>query len=325
MPSTFPADLSFIGIAKEVTAGTFVASSAWMPVKKITFQPQQEYANVEVMVGSMGTDFQRIPTFGWGEIEIGGPVYADSIAWIAAGILGDVTDTGSSAPYTHAFSLKNSTDGQPTTHSVNDFYGAANRGIAGLKWTDLEITWTAEGILDYTAKGTGLSQAVQTKPTQSYTGILPMPAWVGALTVAGSAVSITSDGSIKLSRKFEIQKVMNGTQVPTEVLVTTLSVSGKYKALMQDDTELTRYLTNTQPTLNINFQQGASTLAQQLQFHCQIAAYDKPPKITQDPGKPVVIEAEWSALLNTTDAGASGGYSPVKCTIQNANASGLYQ
>lgn len=284
----------------------------------------QEYQHVEVMQGSMGTEFGRVPTFNWATMDLGGPVYADSIAWIIAGILGDVTDTGATAPYSHAFALKNSGNGQPTTHSVNDYYVANNRGAAGVKWHDLELKWTADGLLDYTAKGSGLSQAAQAKPTQSYTGILPASAWQGVLTVAGTSILTSLDGSIKFSRKFEAIKAMNGTQTPTTILVTTLSVSGKYKALMFDDTELNRYLNNSEPTLSFNFTQGSGAALTQILVACQVAAYDKPPKITQDPGKPVVIEAEWSAILNTTNAGASGGYSPCKVTVQNATGPGLY-
>ena len=37
-----------------------------------------------------------------------------------------------------------------------------------------------------------------------------------------------------------------------------------------------------------------------------------------------LVNRDFMALANTTDAGASGGYSPIKVTIQNADVAGTY-
>ena len=316
MATGSPSDSSFIGISKESIEGTFVPSTASIGCSKIQILHPVDYLKVLGMRGSMVEEYGVVQGFKWGGVELGGPVYADTIGWFLAGILADLTNTGTTAPYTSAMSLKN--NGQPTTHSVNDFFAAANEGVAGVKWHDLEIKWTAEGLLEFDVKGTGLSAAVQSKPTLSITGILPTPAWVGILTIGGVAVSKSNDGSIKFTRKMIVEKLMNGTQAPTTVLLTSLAVTGKYKALMDDETELTRYTTNTQPTFVVNFAQGAGAAATQLQIQCSVAAYDKDPKISQTPGAPVEIEAEFTAIANATDAGASGGVSPCKVTVQSA-------
>ena len=318
MATGSPSDLSFIGIAKESIEGTFTPATASIGCSKIQILHPVDYLKVLGMRGSMVEEYGVVQGFKWGGVELGGPVYADTIGWFLAGILADLTNTGTTAPYTSAMSLKNSGTAQPTTHSINDFFVAANEGVAGVKWHDLEIKWTAEGLLEFDVKGTGLSTAVQSKPTLSITGILPTPAWIGTLTVGGVAVSKSNDGSIKFTRKMLVQKLMNGTQAPTTVLLTSLAVTGKYKALMDDETELTRYLTNTQPSVVANFQQGTGATATQLQIQCSQAAYDKDPKITQASGAPVEIEAEFTAIPNATDAGASGGVSPCKVTVQSA-------
>lgn len=313
-----PSDLSFLGVSKETVEGTFVPSTAYVGCSKIKILHPVDYAKVLAMRGSMVEQYGVVPTFKWGGIEIAGPVYADTIGWMLAGILADLTNTGTTAPYSSAMSLKNSGNGQPTTHSVNDYSVAANEGVAGVKWTDLEIKWTADGLLEFDAKGTGLSVATQVKPTASITAVLPTPAWVGSLTIGGTAMSKSSDGSVKFQRKFEVLKLINGTQIPTSVFLGPLAVTGKYKAVMDDQTELTRYLTNTQPVWLMNFQQGAGAAATQLQIQCSQAAYDVDPTIDQSPGKPVTIEASFTAIANSTDAGASGGLSPCKVTVQSA-------
>lgn len=315
---TQPSELSFLGIGKESIEGTFVPATSYIQCKKIQILNPVDYLHAMAFTGSMVEELGVVQGFKWGGAEIGGDVYADTVGWLLAGILGDLTNTGTAAPFQSAMSVKNSGNGQPVTHSVNDFYAAANRGVAGLRWHDLEIKWTAEGLMEFDAKGTGLSTAVQTKPTISISAILPTPAWIGTLTIASIAVSKSHDGSIKFTRKTEVEKLMNGTQAPTTVFFGALGVTGKYKALMDDETELTRYLTNTQPTLVFDFQQGAGAALTELKIQCSKAAYDKDPKITQTAGKPVEIEMEFTAEPNATDAGASGGLSPCKVTVQSA-------
>lgn len=315
---TQPAELSFLGIAKEVAEGTYVAPSAFIGCKKIDVGRPIDYARVNALRGSMVEEYGVVPTFKWGKVDIGGPVFADTIGWILAGILADLTNTGSAAPFQSAMSLKNSGNAQPTTHSITDFAVAMTQGVAGVKWTDLEIKWTAEGLLEFDAKGLGLSVADQSKPAASMTAVLPTPAWIGTLTIGGVAMSKSSDGSIKFQRKNKVMKLMNGTQVPTTVFLMSLMVTGKYKAVMDDETELNRYILNTQPTFVANFQQGAGASLTQLQIQCSQAAYDKDPKITQQAGEPVTIEAEFTGIANATDAGASGGVSPCKVTVQSA-------
>src|SRR5579859_588611 len=315
---TQPAELSFLGIAKEAVEGTFVPSTAYIGCKKIEVGRPIDYARVEAMRGSMVKEYGVVPTFKWGTVAIGGPVFADTIGWILASILGDLTNTGATGPFSSAMSLKNSGNGQPTTHSIDDNFVAGNQGVAGVKWTDLELKWTAEGLLEFDAKGIGLSVADQTKPSASMTGVLPTPAWIGVLTIGGTGVVKSSDGSIKFSRANKVMKLMNGTQIPTTVMLMALTVTGKYKAVIDDEVELNRYILNTQPTWVANFTQGAGASLTQLQVQCSQAAYDKDPKITQQAGEPVTIEAEFTAIANSTDAGASGGVSPCKVTVQSA-------
>ena len=315
---TQPSELSFVGIAKEGTEGLFVPSTAYIGCSKIKILHPIDYARVKALRGSMVEEYGVVPTFKWGGVELGGPVYADTIGWMLAGILGDLTNTGTAAPFQSAMSLKNSGNGQPTTHSVNDNYVAANQGVAGVKWTDLEIKWTAEGLLEFDAKGTGLSVADQSKPSASMTGVIPTPAWLAVLTLGGVGMSKSNDGSIKFARTNKVIKVLNNTQVPLTVFLSSLMVTGKYKAIMDDETELNRYITNTQPSFLVNFQQGAGAGVQQLQIQCSQAAWDKDPTITQTAGSPIEIEAEFTAIANATDAGASGGVSPCKVTVQSA-------
>ena len=89
----------------------------------------------------------------------------------------------------------------------------------------------------------------------------------------------------------------------------------------EDETELLRYLNSTQPSLDITF--GSTINANtQIKFHSTSVVYT-PADVVR--GKDYVeIQIAWKARANTTDAGASGGHSAMKVTLQNANASGTY-
>ncbi len=115
---------------------------------------------------------------------------------------------------------------------------------------------------------------------------------------------------------------LTSTQTPAAIFLGPLTVKGKFQAFIDDDTELTRYLTNTQPSLDFNWTTGSGAALVQLKLHMTSAAYTNA-KITR--GKDyVAIDAEFEAVANLTDAGASGGYSPIKATLQNAVAAGTY-
>src|SRR5439155_18825264 len=119
--------------------------------------------------------------------------------------------------------LKNTTV-NPTAHSLHDFYVAANRAVAGCQWHEVTIKWNGAGLIEYEAQATGLSTAPQTKPTFSFTGLLPTPAWVGIATIGGGVVTKTTEGQVKFVRKMEVLKAINNTQVPISIFLGPLVV-----------------------------------------------------------------------------------------------------
>jgi hypothetical protein len=91
---------------------------------------------------------------------------------------------------------------------------------------------------------------------------------------------------------------------------------------MENDTQLTNYLTNTQPAIVVNWTQGSGSTATQIQFTLTKGAYTAA-AITRDKDF-VEIDVDINAMGNTTDAGSSAGYSNVKWVLQNAKPSGTY-
>jgi hypothetical protein len=320
---------SYLGIAKEVTKGTAVAPTDFIPVMASKLKPVDVIGDLydQGLRGSLVKDYAYIQGRVNSTFDFGGPVFADTFGYMVAGLLGSDTVTGASAPYTHTISLKNATatgaDAQPTSFTLTDYYAANVRAYAGIQIHDLSLKTTSDGLLDYDAKGTGWESAAASTPTPSFSTVLPIPTWIGTVSIGGSTVANSIDGEITMTRSVTPIFGISNTQNPYQIFVGALETKGKLRFVMENDTELTRFLTNTQPAIVLNWAQGAGASATQVQCTLTKGAYTA---ATIDRGKDYVeIEVEINAQGNTTDVGATGGYGNIKWVLQNAKPSGTYQ
>jgi len=232
-------------------------------------------------------------------------------------------------PDWHVINVNNGTSGggQVTSHTLTDFYnssaGSPARQYAGHQWHEVAVKFTAEGLLEHTSKGTGLVPSVQVaKPSQSFTTVNPTPSWTGIVTIGGTVISTIADGDLTITRTMELIPALTGTQQYANVWLGEITCKGKLVAIVTDDTELTRMLTNTQPSLDLNFSQGSGATSQQVIFHMTNCAYLK---AKPNRGKQwVAYDIEWEAVGNSTDVGASGGFGVVTAKLGNNIATGTY-
>ena len=319
---------SFIGIAKESTKGTPVAPTDYLLVNKDTVKPVDVIDPLydQGLRGAMVENYNYIPGRTRSTFDLGGAVFADGIGYALTGIMGACATTGASAPFTHTISLKNSlaatTDVQPLSYTLTDFYAAAVRTYAAQQFHDVTLKFSADGMLEFDAKSTGNLSASTTAPTPTFSTLLPTPVWQGTVSIGGSPVSNSMNGSIALKRPVTPIYGIAQTQDPFSVFVGALDVTGDIEFIMEDNTELTRYLTNTQPAIVLNWAYGASAAAIQIQATITKGAYTA---AAYDRGDDFVkISISLNGLGNSTDAGASGGFAPIKWVLQNAKASGTY-
>jgi hypothetical protein len=319
---------SYLGIAKEVTKGTAVTPTDFIPVMASSLKPVDIVDPLydTGLRGSNVLNYNYIPGRTRSTIDFGGSVFADTVGYGLAGLLGDVATVGASAPYTHTISLENSgvaaADVQPISYTFTDFYAAAVRAYSGVQIHDFTLKFNADGMLEYDAKGTGWASAAAATPTPSFSTVLPTPVWQGTVSVAGSTVSNSISGEIAMKRPVTPIYGISQTQNPYNVFVGPLEVTGKVTFVMEADTELTRFLTNTQPALVFNWAYGVGAAAVQIQATLTKGAYVA---AAIDRGSDFVqISVDINGQGNTTDAGATAGYSPIKWVLKNAKASGTY-
>jgi hypothetical protein len=319
---------SYVGIAKETTRGTAVAPTDFIPVAKDSLAPVDVIDPLydTGLRGSNVVNYNYIPGRKRSTFDFGGAVFADAIGYPLAGILGAVATTGASAPFTHTISLENSltsnVDVQPTSYTLTDFYAANVRRFPGCQFSDFSLKFNADGMLEYDAKTTGWSSSTTTDPTPTFSTVLPTPVWQGTVSIGGSSVSTAMEGSIEMKRAVTPIYGISQTQDPYQVFLGGLEVTGTIKFVMETDAELTRYITNTQPAIILNWAYGAGAAAIQIQATLTKGAYTAAAISRGDDFVSITINL--NAQSNTTDAGASGGYAPIKWVLQNAKASGTY-
>lgn len=319
---------SYLGIAKEVTKGTVVAPTDFIPVMKDSLKTADIIDPLydTGLRGSNVVNYNYIPGRTRSTVDYGGAVFADTVGYGIAGLLGTVATTGASAPFTHTISLKNSqtaaADDQPISYTLTDFYAANVRSYPGCQFSDFSLKFSSDGLLEYDSKATGWLSTVPATPTASFSTILPTPVWQGTVSIGGGAVTNSMSGNIDMKRAVTPIYGISQTQNPYNVFLGPLEVTGKVTFIMEADTELTRYLTNTQPAIVLNWAYGAAAAAVQIQATITKGAYTA--AVIERGQDFVQVTVDINGQGNTTDAGSTGGFSAIKWVLQNAKASGTY-
>ena len=319
---------SYLGIAKEATRGTAVAPTDFIPVMKDALKPVDIVDPLydTGLRGSNALNYNYIPGRTRSTVDYGGAVFADTGGYAIAGVLGSVTTTGASAPFTHTISLFNSIavggDVQPISYTLTDFYAVDVRSYPGCQFSDFSLKFNADGMLEYDAKTTGFLSEVVATPNPSFSTILPTPVWRGTVSIGGSPVSTAMTGNIDMKRPATPIYGISNTQDPYQVFLGPLEVTGKITFVMDNDSELLNFLNNSQPALVFNWAYGAGASAVQIQATLTKGAYTT--GVIERGEDFVQVSVDFNAQANTTDDGASGGFSPIKWVLQNAKASGTY-
>jgi hypothetical protein len=319
---------SYLGIAKEATKGTAVAPTHFIPVMQNTLKPVDIVDPLydTGLRGSMVNNYNYLQGRTRSTFDFGGSVFADTIGFPIAGIMGSVATTGASAPYTHTVSLLNASavgaDSQPISYTLTDFYAADVRSYPGIQFHDFSLKFNADGMLEYDAKGTGFASEVVSTPTPSFSTILPTQVWRGTVSIGGSAVSNTVSGNIDLTRAVTPIYGISSTQDPYQIFTGALEATGKFTFVMENDDQLLNFLNNSQPAIVLNWAYGAGSAAVQLRATITKGAYTT---AVIDRGSDFVqIMVDVNAMANTTDAGSTAGFAPIKWQLQNAYAASIY-
>lgn len=231
------------------------------------------------------------------------------------------------APFTHTFSLLNSGNGQPVTHTVTHFQGIS--GSFGAKqyadWCAEEAAFTisAEQLFTHETKGQSLLGAAVggSAPTNVLDTAKAQPSWlfqvgIGGPATGGTLVNNVCEGGVTITRQLKAYFTADGFQAPFSIARNGLAIAGKFTQLAVDETPMLNFLNNVQPQIQLSMTNGltgANLLA--CTFNCQVGAYDTSKLVSNDE---IEYEVTFKGIANSTNAGQSGGLSPGNVILQNA-------
>lgn len=312
---------TLVGIGKEAVQGTPVAPVDFIPV---TNDPKP--STKLTLLEDKGWRGSATDTFGMvagqrkADFSIDGNVDPNTIGYFLQSMLPDVVVAGAATPYTHTLSLLNSGLQQPAGYTITDFDGGQSNQFAACRFSDLSIAFTADGLLKFTSKATGWAPTPYVPPlAPAFSPNAPIPSWLGVAQIAGAPTLIIADGTIDMKRTVEAIQTVDGNQDPYKMWTGLLTVSGKLNVIYEDQTELNRYLTNSQPALDFKWSLGANA---SVQLHMSKVAYTVADVMRSKAYGMVSIS--YTAQANLTDVGASLGYSPIKATLVNTKAAGIF-
>lgn len=230
------------------------------------------------------------------------------------------------APFTHVFSLLNSGNGQPPTHTLTHYQGlAATTGARQYAYwcaSGLNFSMDSEQLFSYDGAGSGVLGVVAgSPPTNSLSTVIPVPNWRFTCGIGGPATGGTLAGNItgakvNMARVLKPYFPLNGAPDPAIIARAGLSAEGALTVLAQDESPLTALLANNALQLQFTMSNGlagANLLA--ATFDIQAAVYNQA-KLTDNDH--LFYDVAFRAVANSTNAGQSGGWSPLKVTVQNA-------
>lgn len=309
--------LSYLGIAKETTSGTPVAPTAFVPVTSFKPADDLKYLEDKGYRGSLVDVYGLIAGPQTSSYDYDANVHLDTVGYALAGVLGDVVTTGTAPSMSHVMSTYNGTAAS-TTYTITDFSAVETRQNPGCQFSEVGFKFSGTDLFSYSAKAIGLKSVVGTTPTPSWSTFGPMAGWSGAVQIGGTSNLTVMDGEVTIKRP--VNPLMTvGSQSPYSMWDGVVSVDGKMTLIMEDATQLSNYLTNAQPSIDIKYAQGTSSL----ELHSSKAAYKTAVK---DRSKDYLeLQITWQGLANVTDIGASGGYSAIKATLINSLPSGTYK
>lgn len=225
------------------------------------------------------------------------------------------------APIVHAFSTLCTGSTQPTSQTWTIFDSLGTWQYPGMQWSELSIKWNADGLLEFSAKAAGWPYVSGSTPTPSQGSVKPVANWAITCKIAGTQVFV-QDGELSIKRTVTLKRGANGTQNPYRVWSGDVAVEGKMTLLPDDSTQRSIFQAGTVQAFEVAYSQGAGAAANGLTLHCSQTAFTD---ATPDYSKDVLeLPVTFKAIANTSDAGGSAGYSPIKATLTNAVAAGSY-
>lgn len=295
-------------------SGTGVLSTAVTSVGATSIQTSVSFASGTQIQIDTGTKSEVVTTTG---APTGAGPYTIPVPALKYTHLVSVTVQPVQAPYTTVVSTLCSGNFQPPTYTLTDWNSnITGYQLPGVRYSEVGLKFSGDGKLEYTTKATAMPTVVLgTKPSFSNPPTAIMPGWEGIIKIGGTTVGYVVDGDMTAKRDVEVIPTADGSQAPYSIFAGDVEGSGKLVIVMEDDSKRAAFVAGTSTSVEANFAQGTGATTQQVLWHAS-AAYITDAKVNR--GKSYAeLELDFEYDANSTDVGNSGGFSPLKMTLQN--------
>jgi len=206
---------------------------------------------------------------------------------------------------THTF-RQNNTGVRPPSYTFTLYDAVDTRAWPGCVMSDLSIKIDPKGTVTFNPKFAGFPEQTASPFTPTYSSQQPFLGWQWLMANAGAPSTRGMTLDLSLKRATDVIHSSDGTQGPREIFAGALEVDGSYKAIHENQTDMTLFLNYAQlpvtaqlqapPALGVN-QVGGCSLAitlSQAGFH----------KGQRDLGS-TYVQANYSlsGIANSTDNG----------------------
>ena len=306
---------------------TSLSGSASVGASQIVVGSTTVALNAIVSIGAIGStaeEVRKVTNVSAGTLTLNAALYQGH----ASG--GTVISYSSYTGIQHNFSLLNpgslggggSTSSQPPTYTYEDFSGVP--AVTGARvysyscFSEVSITGEAQALVEWDGKITALaSQIAASTPTTSLSSVVPQPSWVSTVAINGAGTQNNASWKLTLTRKLEPKFTNQGTQDPYAIPRSYLEAMIAFDwDPAPDETEFIYYTQNSQPSAQIVASNNLSgTAAVSLTINANQLGFTD---AALEDGKEVFGFSESAkCIANTTNAGPSGGYSPLSISLVN--------
>jgi hypothetical protein len=262
MSGPFVGQLGAVGLAKEVTLGTFVAPTRFIPV------------HLPCPIGSpdiallLSKGIRAVPDLhykaqqGAGSLKAGQfkfEVEPDNVGEVLQAAFGLDTLTGAGPTYTHTFARQ--AVAQLPTYSMWVQNGLNYPEFVGCMMNKLEFEMKAPELVTCSADWLGSKyQAGGTSKTLSYSTLQPFKFDQAVVTVAGSGVTLYSDLKLTIDNKVKVKPVIGGSIYSNVIYSEAFEVSLAATIVVEDSTEWAKFIAGTSTAFTIAMTAGANSL-----------------------------------------------------------------
>ena len=320
-PTIYPANLSWLGMAKETTYGTPVATpTIWVPLLDPAWKPDLKMLENVAMYGDMAETHGIVAGVRHDTLGYKTYLFLDTLYPHMLTVLGNPdTLSGGSDPYTHKTALYNGGNGQPVSWTLSLYNGAETWQMAGSIISKVDATLKADALGELQVEWMGLPATKVTNPTNTPSTAKPWASWNTTITVNGVQATSYSDIKLNYTRKTEVVQTADGTQSPYVIFVGPLTVEGDvtgvYQGYSGTPTDLSNYLTNGQVPVTVQVNPVGDATHYAKWQHTLVGFTASEVKAAS--GKYVEITSKFKGIANSTDA-LGGGLSPVQFVLLNA-------